>query len=681
MASCLCRARSIRRFTRWTFALAACFLHGLALASEARASDAFHAWRQLAFDLRRGSSEPARWPALEDIAAAQMEANRTGVIPLAILDTEHPADPRRPGAERHIFAACALDPDSYSGAEVRFRIESAWLLTDETPSAIEVDTGDGSGWHPAGRERTITARYATTGEKPVTIRLRYADGRVHETSFGFFVRALGTPAPNDTLSVTGTIPYLGGVASGEAYIYLAPGHTALENPIVVVEGFDLDNSMSWEELYALLNREELLERLRALGYDAVVVNFDDATNYIQRNAFLLVEILGIVRGAVAPETSIALAGASMGGLVSRFALAYMETNGIPLDARVYVAFDSPHRGASIPLGIQYWVDFFSGESADAAALLAALDSPAARQMLVYHHTDPPGATGQPDPLRAAFLADLAAAGEFPNPRSVAIANGSGAAQDQGFLAGAQIIRWQFSDFLIDIVGDVWSVPDGTSRTIFHGVIDPIFFPRDELFVDVSGTEPYDNAPGGSRGSMAQMDAVVAPFGDIVALHDSHCFIPTTSALDLAGVGLFHDVASDGDVLTRTPFDAVYFPIANQEHVLVTAENADWLIAELTGTVVAVPDVAGAERGIVHVSPNPFGSVATIRLEGLPAGARCEVYDVGGRAVARLAPRFEDGATVATWDGSSAAGLPVPAGVYFVRVGGVEGSRVVRLVRR
>ena len=33
--------------------------------------------------------------------------------------------------------------------------------------------------------------------------------------------------------------------TGQAYVDLAPGHTQLVNPIVVLEGFDLDNSMGW----------------------------------------------------------------------------------------------------------------------------------------------------------------------------------------------------------------------------------------------------------------------------------------------------------------------------------------------------------------------------------------------------------------------------------------------------
>ena len=49
--------------------------------------------------------------------------------------------------------------------------------------------------------------------------------------------------------------------------------------------------------------------------------------------------------------------------------------------RTFLSYDAPQRGANIPLGLQYWVDFFSGQSADAAYFRDRLNTPAARQML------------------------------------------------------------------------------------------------------------------------------------------------------------------------------------------------------------------------------------------------------------------------------------------------------------
>ena len=109
---------------------------------------------------------------------------------------------------------------------------------------------------------------------------------------------------------------------------------------------------------------------------------------------------------------------------------------MPHRVRTFLSYDAPQRGANIPLGLQYWVDFFSGQSADAAYFRDRLNTPAARQMLAYHFTTPPAATPGPDPLRAGLEADLAAVGGYPTHlRRVAFSNGSGGGLDQGYAAG------------------------------------------------------------------------------------------------------------------------------------------------------------------------------------------------------------------------------------------------------
>jgi hypothetical protein len=241
------------------------------------------------------------------------------------------------------------------------------------------------------------------------------------------------PAPDDTLEITATVPYLGTPGTGRAYVVLAPGHATITNPIVAVEGFDLDNSMDWDELFTLLNREGLLDSLVGRGYDAVVLDFTDATTHIQRNAFVFTELLTQVEAQIAPSQTVAVVGASMGGLVARYGLSWLETNAIPHRVRTYVSFDTPHRGANIPLGLQHWVDFFSGQSADAAIFRDLLNTPAARQMLALHFGSTAGTTAAPDPMRAQLAADFAAVGGYPQDlRRVAFANGTGDGTGEGY---------------------------------------------------------------------------------------------------------------------------------------------------------------------------------------------------------------------------------------------------------
>ena len=295
-------------------------------------------------------------------------------------------------------------------------------------------------------------------------------------------------------------------------------------------------------------------------------------------------------------------------------------------------------------------------------------------MLAYHYTDPPTATGACDPLRTGLLSELAALGEYPAiPRKVAVSNGSGYMTGQGFAPGEQIILYEYSSFLVDIIGNVWAVPDGDAHIIFDGLLDLIWpLPDDQMAVTVSGTGPFDCAPGGTRASMTQMDTTEAPYGDIVALHPSHCFIPTISALEIDTDDLFYDIAGDPDILSKTPFDAVYYPMENQEHMAITAESADWFHYEIWRGVTGVEDDPGRHPAavVLHQNyPNPFNPSTTIRFE-LPGRqrVRLSVYTVDGRLVKTLIDRtMAPGRYSETWMGRDDGDRSVASGVYLCRL--------------
>jgi hypothetical protein len=664
-------------------------------------------WRQAASELARAACPAGAGPDLAAFDATADARRREGVIALGVLDYGHSriapdafdrgvlvvrGDRLEPGTgdpfvRSRVFAFAPLADRTWRGASARFALDPAALQSDHAspPARLELDLDDGRGARPLTLGAIVEARWATAGPKTLRLRLRRQDGSVSEAAARFEVVALGTATPDDTLEVTAAEPYLGVAGTGRAYVYLGAGHTAIVNPIVLPEGFDLDNSMSADELYALLDQQGLATTLRAEGFDAIVLDFTDATTHVQRNALVVAQLIREVEAMVAPTTTLAVVGPSMGGLCSRYALAWLETQGIGHRVRTWVSFDAPHGGADIPLGLQYWVAFFADQSTEAAALLQALDSPAARQMLLYHRTEPPGATGEPDALRAGLLADLAALGDWPaGPRGVAVANGSGAGVDQGFAAGAKLVQWSYGSLLVNITGDIWAVPDQVSGTIFDGRLR-ILFSDERRTVTVSGTRPWDGAPGGWRSSMAQMDAVPAPYGDIVALHPAHSFIPTVSALALETDDPFFDLAGVPDLAALTPFDAVLVPALNEEHVSLTPENAAWIRAELERGVLAAPPGAPVASALALAAPSPNPAAGAVRLAFtlLVAGpVRLQVVAVDGRAVARLVDGpLAAGAHEARWDGLDASGRPAPPGLYFVRLeagGARRGARLVRL---
>lgn len=148
----------------------------------------------------------------------------------------------------------------------------------------------------------------------------------------------------------------------------------------------------------------LVEKLRnaPYGFDVTLVNFPNGADYIERNAMALVALIKRENTKLAANGSteqIVMMGPSMGGLVSRYALAYMEKNNIPHNTRLWASFDSPHLGANIPIAAQENL-YFYGYKARKDQAKTKFDenfrSPAARQMLIeqldYIQENPPYST-------------------------------------------------------------------------------------------------------------------------------------------------------------------------------------------------------------------------------------------------------------------------------------------------
>ncbi len=430
-----------------------------------------------------------------------------------------------------------------------------------------------------------------------------------------------TPSPTFTWSVKSDIPYAGGYASGKAYVLLSNLNQKLTNPVIVAEGFDGNNNMDWKVLYQQLNQQSLVTQLRAKGYDLVVLDFTNATDYIQRNAFLLVKLIQLVNKEKISDNELVIMGPSMGGLVARYALAYMETKGMEHETETFISFDTPHRGANIPLGLQYWLAFFGdqGKAGEAARnALIKINSPAAKQMLVYHYKviyiwghAVPISLPIPDNLRSTFQTELKQMGEYPvNVRKVAVANGSGYGIGMAFKPGDQIIEYSHREqvckkvcigvapFCIYVTqcfgytlikGNAWAIPNlSPSTRIFEGFTDGwssfIGGHASNWKINGSSTLPYDNAPGGMTDTTKQIaDSSTDGHGDIKTNYPYHSFVPTVSALDIDTADLFYNIANDPKILDKTPFDAVYYPRDNQAHMAITSESITWFMNEITGT--------------------------------------------------------------------------------------------------
>ena len=210
---------------------------------------------------------------------------------------------------------------------------------------------------------------------------------------------------------------------GEVYHYMRNGNTSTsqnpvyKNPIIFVEGIDFGDKRKGEVIYgkylsylpeigspASIN---LGINLRNEGKDILILNFPDGkipenvaagkanqgidggSDYIERNAMVLVKLIQQVNQNLQPGSSkITIIGPSMGGLIAKYALAYMERNAFSTgnhNCGLFVSQDAPHMGANIPIGLQQLIKNLSGLNIlQAENFWANLNTPAACEVLIDH---------------------------------------------------------------------------------------------------------------------------------------------------------------------------------------------------------------------------------------------------------------------------------------------------------
>jgi hypothetical protein len=559
-------------------------------------------WRQIYFELNKAALQPEHFIPVTQIKHLAEPYLGEGIIPIGLQLYHYNylneslgnfADERGnldfTGKEipvKTVFSSAPLKSKTYNGRKVKFTLSDDLIFSNfkVLPQSFFIQFDGKNSWVPIFPGQMLSYSYTSTGRKTIRLKAVFEDGKELFSGFCFDVIVLAAPEPTATWSVEGDIPYLGDVATGEAFIYLSDENTKLTRPIVISEGIDPENELGWEELYDFLNQENLIEDLRAEGFDVVVVNYQNTNTYIQRNAFLMVKLLQMINDTIDYQNQVVTVGPSMGGLVVRYALTYMEANAMDHNSNLFILFDTPNQGANIPLGLQYMMFFGKDLDQGIQDMVDILDSPSPKQMLAYHYTDPPSATAGADPMFNDFFTELEGIGDYPeNLRKIAVSDGSGYAVGQPFQPGDQVIDYNYSSFSITLKSNVWAVEDHNTAQIFEGKAFILFVMDDELNVTVYSEKPYDNCPGGYSSTFAQMDSIEMPYGDIIALHDNHSYIPTMSALDIDDDDLFYNIAANPAIMNKTPFDSIYWSDQNYEHVLITPYLKEVIFDEVVQT--------------------------------------------------------------------------------------------------
>ena len=352
------------------------------------------------------------------------------------------------------------------GLQVNFQTSPALYLqnTGHTIQSLQANFNDGNGLVNIGLNNLITINYSSYGKKIIQFIIKYQDN-TEVTTYAYFklvqpenaVLNTGTPCDKNGY-VTADIPFTdyennSFKGRGNIRYYFATNHPCngkVQKPIIILDGFDPGDTRSIGQLYRIYlnnpDRYKFADEMRSKGYDIVILNFPTYTNeygnvvdggadYIERNAFVLIKLINKLNQELKDNNSseqLVIIGPSMGGLVSRYALAYMEKNNMPHNTRLWISLDAPHNGANVPIGAQKYLEFFAGNGVENAeeTLTTQLDNPAAKQQLLHHYLSysdsAKGAPGFRDRFIQALTDNGVAGSEgFPvMPRKISLVDGS-----------------------------------------------------------------------------------------------------------------------------------------------------------------------------------------------------------------------------------------------------------------
>ncbi|MGA5817549.1 esterase/lipase family protein [Kitasatospora sp. NPDC094028] len=371
------------------------------------------------------------------------------------------------------------------------------------------------------------------------------------------------PAPDETWPLPG----------GKAWVYLANPKHGLVRPVILSDGFNTGPS-KLDELYHGLERGQfpLISQLRARGRDLILIGYDERSARIQDNALAARECIQRANAEKLGGAQLTVGGFSMGGLVTRYALLRMESDGIDHQTATYLSYDSPHRGAWIPMALQGFAHFLTATP----ALSKQINSPAARQLL-WRHIETVEGTPREDPLRTEFLAELERMGSWPRrPRLLAVANGAGNGGGNGVKPGIDAIKVTSGWFK----GTTLRTQSmGTAQEVAHlkGLLSEKRVVTDDL-------PELDGAPGGTLESFGIAGEKLKATGtvEIEPGTESICFVPAVSAVSVRNLDTQADVYADIEQFSPDESDVDDFLCSstNTPHSAITPELAEWILDRL-----------------------------------------------------------------------------------------------------
>ena len=522
--------------------------------------------------------------------------------------------------------------------------------------------------------------------------------------------------PDAITSITATIPYQGfGESSpffgvGEYDIFLDTVDGVLDKPIFLVDGFDPGDSRNIQALYSQLNYgagQNLADTLRAQGFDIVLLNFptytrpnsttvvDGGVDFIQRNAFILVTLINQINAQKVGNQKNVVIGPSMGGLISRYALRYMEMNNLNHDTRLFISFDSPHQGANVPIGFQHLFNYLAfgpvGNVAVQPVVNGLIKSPAARQMLIDHmeghlqtgsafefntNTNSLLPTGAPN-YRTAFQNELNTMGFPVTTRNISISNGASNGTTN-YTPDFEVMNYtlNISTSQRAIINLRYTPAANLTNQVsrFRGQQFLGFFWFTGFDSLAKSTAPtftagLDTAPGGrfditgfSNG--IGTDPILTQFFDNLNA-DYFTFIPTWSSMAVGNTNnLYTPITSS----TTTPFAASSIPTVNENHVTLNQNNVPFAITEIiNGSLGNLNPVFDS----IWIK-NPIDTSIEINTSYTIENATISIIDLLGKTIYQTKNQ--------TINGTLEIPVSLSKGVYLIKIGNESGSVTKKMVK-
>jgi hypothetical protein len=382
---------------------------------------------------------------------------------------------------------------------------------------------------------------------------------------------------------------------GTAWVWRVPGNSTLTKPVIIADGFSGGASAlkEWDGLWAGSEIADIYPwgtHLHEAGRDVIVLGYDSRSAPIRDNAKVATQCILRAGQERSGDARLVVGGLSMGGLVTRYALARLEAERRDAEVGTYFSFDSPHRGAWIPISLQTFAHFLAGladllpdtpenaaKKQQMKALSNLINSTAARELL-WKHTATHKSVGpdfEADPARTEFIGALEAVGSYPQrPQLLGVANGRGDGQGITVTPGAPNLVWQRKQGLVLGPGATLNAQNGGDNQLVASLQG--LGSTAAIAVKTSGIPALDGAPGGTLDSFGLAVHALKESGyDATAAFPDVCFVPVASAVDVADPSAPYDAVNE----MNPDFSGLNeYKVASQNegHTLLTSELCSWL---------------------------------------------------------------------------------------------------------